>query len=146
MVVESETTTVALHPYTVAMVKPKRCILGNSGYFGNKGFEAARCKGCQFKINASSCAYKRYEVVAATGSHELFDKDYQFIHWCCAKCGELLKVDNYVSYVFEDLSRDQHICKNCGTIHIHLDTISYDFNQGESIEVFAIPSMVVRDD
>lgn len=141
---EAKPVIIPLNPYMATMVKPEYCIRGNTGYVHGEGFRAERCTGCQFLMmdvlsTGMTCVYKEYEVIAATGSHVVFDKDWLFLQWCCANCGELLCEDNYISYVFEDLHRNQHVCKHCGTIHIHLRTINNDFYKGESLLVFAVP-------
>jgi phage terminase large subunit GpA-like protein len=91
------------------------------------------CDQCQFISNSKrSCEYNCVEIEIATGRYKHGDdshSDWKYIQWCCPKCGELLKIDDYCSWADTSFEEHLHICNHCQTPQKYLSRSENNFNK-----------------
>jgi len=130
----NETVYHKLNLHNVITAKPDKCLFHY--YYECGGRKRAEpfekhCKDCEFRVD-ESCAYKKYIVEGASGNYDGSDEELHYVQWCCAECGELIKMADSISYIYHDLTLKLHVCQNCKTAHKCLE---YE----DDIYTFAVP-------
>ena len=128
--------TIPLKKHMVEMVTPRKCLLGYYNFIHSNlsaPFDKY-CKPCEYIVK-DNCKYKIYITELATGNYIEDDRDYHYIQFCCAGCGELIELRDKISYIYHDLVTKVQYCKRCKTPHRCLD---YENNIG----TFAVPVTV----
>lgn len=115
---------IPLNKYSVEMVRPKQCIRGLDSSLFKKDMPYEYCSDCDFR-RQELCVYEEYVVQAAEGNiePEEGERERYYIQWCCANCGEIIQLIDRSSYLYHHLVHDEHVCKHCKTVHIHIDNI-----------------------
>jgi hypothetical protein len=113
----------SLNPHTVTMVAPKHCLKGYyRDLFGEREYPFDRyCGHCEYHNGQSECRYEVYVTEAATGNFETDEDELHYIQWGCAGCGELIKIEDSISYIYNNLRTDTHECPKCKTPHRCID-------------------------
>jgi hypothetical protein len=129
---------VNLNPHSVTTVTPDKCLFHYYSDYGlyikSKPFRT-HCKKCEFNVSERSCAYRVCVVEGATGNYDGSDEELHYIQWCCVECGELIKLQDSISYIYHDLTQHSHTCAHCKTVH---KCLKYD----DDTFTFAVPIKV----
>jgi hypothetical protein len=125
---------VPLNLHEVTMAKPKNCILNY--YKGIRSPQDAEpyvryCEDCAY-CHGDQCVYKKYTVEIACGNFEEDNREYHYVQFCCGNCGELIKLEDKISYIYHTLSQETQYCKYCKTPHKCLSS-------EKDVYTFAIP-------
>jgi hypothetical protein len=118
----SDLTIIPLHPHLVNMVTPEKCLYNRYNKWAGLPSDRSApfdkyCKDCEYRIN-EACVYTQHTVEIAKGNYIEDEKEWHYVQFCCANCGELIKLRDSISYIYDTLHTRPQYCEHCKTPHV----------------------------